>query len=68
MDRIEFRQWLQGFKAAGGDPRSPAGRAAIERMLSQEDPDPLCPECPRKAHEEWLERYLSYYDEEVADV
>jgi hypothetical protein len=73
MNANEFRLWLEGFQAAGGDPRSLTGRVAIERALAGEEPDPVCAECEpiwedceRRPREQWHERYLSYYKDEPA--
>jgi hypothetical protein len=67
MDTKELHVWLQGFLAAGGNPDSPEGRATIEHMLADEEPDPLCPDCARRARQQWLEQYLRYYEQEPAE-
>lgn len=64
----EFLLWLQGFKAAGGDPRSAEGRATIERILAGDQPDPICPECEHHVRQRWLEQYLSYYETDPAEA
>jgi len=66
MQANEFLVWLEGFRAAGGDPDSVEGREAIERILAGDDPDPICPECEQHVRERWLEQYLTYYTEDIA--
>jgi ribosome modulation factor len=65
MNANEFHLWLEGFRAAGGDPLSPRGREAIEHMLAEEEPDPLCPECTRRVRQQWLDLYLRYYADDT---